>query len=303
VKRALIVLGLLATLVPLSARAQSTPCQFVLGFQTLHDLDSSDVGDCLDNQSYAPNGDAQQHTTKGLMVWRKADNWTAFTNGYTTWINGPNGLVSRLNTDRFPWEAKPTPTPTPAPAATVTPTATPVTAPVTIPSCAYTTDQSTTGLIIGLCKGDQTFVVSIPVPSGGSLYYAFNYQARRVLAGANVLTAPNVIFTARIPSVALYDASNVGMYVWDTESPGKSPRMVWTLQTPATWDPATIQQSYTSSYSGPVTVQLFNYTVNSVTFSFSFSGLTYPPDANQDPTYGPLTLTQQPGVTDSRTAR
>ena len=39
------------------------------------------------------------------MAWRKADNWTAFTDGYRTWINGPNGLVMRLNTERFVWEA------------------------------------------------------------------------------------------------------------------------------------------------------------------------------------------------------
>ncbi|HLG68885.1 MAG TPA: hypothetical protein VK009_00520 [Chloroflexota bacterium] len=94
------------------AFAQSAPsapassgCQFVLGFKTLHDLDASDVGDCVDNQATVSNGDAQQHTTNGLMVWRKADNWTAFTNGYMTWINGPDGLQSRLNSDRFPWEA------------------------------------------------------------------------------------------------------------------------------------------------------------------------------------------------------
>ena len=41
------------------------------------------------------------------MVWRKADNWTAFTNGYWTWINGPNGLAKRLNTQRYSWEANP----------------------------------------------------------------------------------------------------------------------------------------------------------------------------------------------------
>ncbi|HLG72667.1 MAG TPA: hypothetical protein VK009_19790 [Chloroflexota bacterium] len=85
---------------------QSAPgCQFVLGFKDLHDLDPADIGDCTENQSFAANGDAQQHTTKGLMAWRKADNWTAFTNGYMTWINGPDGLQSRLNSDRFPWEA------------------------------------------------------------------------------------------------------------------------------------------------------------------------------------------------------
>jgi hypothetical protein len=99
------VLGVMLA-APLAAHAQTAPaCQFTLGFKTLHDLDPQDIGDCTDNQASAPNGDAQQHTTKGLMVWRKADNWTAFTNGYTTWINGPNGLVSRLNSDRFPWEA------------------------------------------------------------------------------------------------------------------------------------------------------------------------------------------------------
>jgi len=90
-------------------------CQFILGFKTLHDMTPDITGDCQDNQAFAANGDSQQHTTKGLMAWRKADNWTAFTNGYMTWINGPNGLVSRLNTDRFTWEkdqppANPSPT-------------------------------------------------------------------------------------------------------------------------------------------------------------------------------------------------
>jgi len=82
-------------------------CQYILGFKSLHDLDVSDTGDCTENQAFAANGDAQQHTTAGLMAWRKADNWTAFTNGYWTWINGPNGLAKRLNTERFTWEANP----------------------------------------------------------------------------------------------------------------------------------------------------------------------------------------------------
>ncbi len=49
--------------------------------------------------------DGTQKTTGGLLVWRKADNHTAFTNGHETWINGPNGLQRRLNSERFPWEA------------------------------------------------------------------------------------------------------------------------------------------------------------------------------------------------------
>ena len=80
-------------------------CQFVLGFATLRNLIGHEiVGECLENEHYEANGDSLQQTTGGLLVWRKADNWTAFTDGYRTWINGPNGLEQRLNTERFEWE-------------------------------------------------------------------------------------------------------------------------------------------------------------------------------------------------------
>jgi uncharacterized protein YkwD len=93
-------------LAPISTSASAaSDCQFVLGFKALHDLDPADVGSCTSNQTFAGNGDAVQPTSRGLLVWRKADNATAFTNGYRTWVNGPFGLQERLNTDRFPWEA------------------------------------------------------------------------------------------------------------------------------------------------------------------------------------------------------
>jgi hypothetical protein len=38
------------------------------------------------------------------MAWRKADNWTAFTNGSRTWVNGPFGVMERDNEERFDWE-------------------------------------------------------------------------------------------------------------------------------------------------------------------------------------------------------
>jgi len=38
-------------------------------------------------------------------VWRRADNWTAFTDGYRTWLNGPRGVQLRLNVERYTWEA------------------------------------------------------------------------------------------------------------------------------------------------------------------------------------------------------
>ncbi|MCY4438327.1 MAG: hypothetical protein OXE05_13475 [Chloroflexi bacterium] len=103
---------------------RAADCEFRLGFKALRDLIGHDiVGECLENEFYNAIGDSNQHTTGGLMAWRKADNWTAFTDGYRTWINGPNGLVQRLNTERFEWEADHihTPPPTPGPAPTALP--------------------------------------------------------------------------------------------------------------------------------------------------------------------------------------
>ncbi|MGH2518418.1 MAG: hypothetical protein ACRDF8_01320, partial [Chloroflexota bacterium] len=111
-----------------SAASPSTgPCHFVLGFATIAAA-VPQVGQCVDNEHPDPsgNGNQVQTTSGGLMVWRKADNWTAFTNGYMTWVNGPNGIQSRLNTARFAFEHDPVttaPPPAPvAPAATATPT-------------------------------------------------------------------------------------------------------------------------------------------------------------------------------------
>ena len=121
---------LVLTTRPAAAAAPSSSCQFVLGFAALHDADPPAVGACTDNQTFAANGDSIQHTTRGMLAWRKADNWTAFTDGYQTWVNGPDGLQQRLNSERFPWEGpEPSPTPTPLPS----PTATPVPAPSTTP--------------------------------------------------------------------------------------------------------------------------------------------------------------------------
>jgi hypothetical protein len=84
-------------------------CEFVLGFKALHDLIPQIVGNCLEDEQHGANGDGLQHTTGvnnaiGLLAWRKADNWTAYTDGYHTWINGPFGLQERLNIYRFCWE-------------------------------------------------------------------------------------------------------------------------------------------------------------------------------------------------------
>ena len=142
VRRITVLVALLLAMVPaagVEARGQAQGgCDFVLGFRTLRDLIGADVvGECLEDQrSNVANGNAEQLTENGLMVWRKADNWTVFTNGYMTWLNGPLGLQSRLNDDRFEWEAPapaasgpalgavaaaPTPAPAAAPAAPAAP--------------------------------------------------------------------------------------------------------------------------------------------------------------------------------------
>ncbi|MYB77670.1 MAG: hypothetical protein F4X83_11395 [Chloroflexi bacterium] len=134
----------LAMCMLLTTPVSATECQFVLGFKTLRDLIGHEiVGECLENEHHGANGDALQQTTGGLLVWRKADNWTAFTDGYRTWINGPNGLVQRLNTERFSWEADYAPgggIAAPKSATTPATMATPAPRPVTNPATAPTPD-------------------------------------------------------------------------------------------------------------------------------------------------------------------
>ena len=100
----------LALLLLLLAFAPSAPlaaaCTYSLGFQALHDKIPDVVGACVSDVVHDPaSGDASQQTTNGLLAWRKADNWTAFTNGATTWIDGPYGVQSRPNHLRYGWEA------------------------------------------------------------------------------------------------------------------------------------------------------------------------------------------------------
>jgi hypothetical protein len=83
-------------------------CTFVLGFAALHDRIPDLVGICTRNVEYdAVTGDGVQTTSTGLLVWRKTDNLTAFTNGSETWLDGPLGVQMRLNSQRFSWEPNP----------------------------------------------------------------------------------------------------------------------------------------------------------------------------------------------------
>lgn len=103
--RLALLLGLAAMFVvarPLFAQ----DCSFQLGFEALSDLIPDAVGECLENESHDPaSGLTRQATTSGWLTWRKSDNWTGFTDGQHTWVNGPDGVRQRLNHELFPWEA------------------------------------------------------------------------------------------------------------------------------------------------------------------------------------------------------
>lgn len=102
-----LVVVLLVAVVSTSSAASQTQAQFVLGFKTLHDLIPNIVGLPLEDQHFDPaTGDALQKTTNGLLVWRKADNFTAFTDGTNSWVNGPYGVQARSNYARFKWESQ-----------------------------------------------------------------------------------------------------------------------------------------------------------------------------------------------------
>ena len=101
-----VVAALLLALVGGTGRAAAAAdCKFVLGFKALHAMIPDTVGACLENEQHHPiEGFTLQRTTNGLLIWHKAANRTAFTDGYRTWVSGPFGLQQRLNTERFDWE-------------------------------------------------------------------------------------------------------------------------------------------------------------------------------------------------------
>jgi peptidoglycan/xylan/chitin deacetylase (PgdA/CDA1 family) len=87
-----------------SRPAQADGCSLSGGFELIHALIPEIVGECLEVERQDEDGNLVQATTGGLLVYRPADNWTAFTDGLTTWVNGPCGLQSRPNADLFTWE-------------------------------------------------------------------------------------------------------------------------------------------------------------------------------------------------------
>jgi len=232
-KGLLLGLALAVSLVPATLQAQSAPppCQFILGFKALHELDPGDVGDCVDDQGFQPNGDALQHTTKGLMAWRKVDNWTAFTNGAVTWINGPDGLASRPNSDRFPWES-PAPDLNLAAAPPIaTPSAPTATAaqPAPTPQLVYSWYYKRVTEGVQLCGKGQAFACVDSAPNAGTQYIGGHVMDKSGNPVAGIIVASSVngkvtyssptgtdgLFSVLIATTCPADTRNYSLYIVD----------------------------------------------------------------------------------------
>ena len=92
-----------------TAQPPSSGCGYVLGFAQLRDdiaaAEGEDVvGGCRENELHLPNGDGLQLSYNGLLIWRKSSNWTGFSDGKYTWVNGPFGLQKRSHLERLVWE-------------------------------------------------------------------------------------------------------------------------------------------------------------------------------------------------------
>ena len=77
-----LVCAVLLPLLQTAPAVHAEGCQFALGFAALHSALPDTVGACVDNQTFSAEGDAVQHTTRGLLTWRKSDSVTSFSDGY-----------------------------------------------------------------------------------------------------------------------------------------------------------------------------------------------------------------------------
>jgi hypothetical protein len=111
--------------------AAAAGCWLRFELRALRDAIPDVVGDCVENARRDPaSGDTVQRTTGGLLVLRQSDRRAGFTDGGRTWLQGPEGIVTRPNEERFAWEPDAT-TATPVAAATTPP---PPAAPTPVPA-------------------------------------------------------------------------------------------------------------------------------------------------------------------------
>jgi phosphohistidine phosphatase SixA len=81
-------------------------CGFQLGFRDMRDLvGAATVGGCLEpERQIAGNGNVEQRTTNGMLVYRAVDGRVLFVGATQTWINRDGTAVTRPNDERLEWE-------------------------------------------------------------------------------------------------------------------------------------------------------------------------------------------------------
>lgn len=102
--QAIALIGLMLAVAPV---ASADTCTFTYGFADIHAAAPDIVGMCVDDAIPVRGPGAQQHTTKGLLVWDQSTG-VDFTDGYWTYHLGGAGSAhpyiayKRLNTEAPP---------------------------------------------------------------------------------------------------------------------------------------------------------------------------------------------------------
>jgi phosphohistidine phosphatase SixA len=81
-------------------------CTFAYGFAAMVELvGPATVGECTEDERQIPgNGNAEQMTKNGRLVYRAIDGRVLFANASQTWINRDGTTVTRPENQRFEWE-------------------------------------------------------------------------------------------------------------------------------------------------------------------------------------------------------
>jgi len=80
-------------------------CEIRPRFRVLAEALPELIGNCVASEALnGETGDIEQPVDGGVLVLRSADNTPTFTDGWQTWVAGPNGIETRLNSERLAWE-------------------------------------------------------------------------------------------------------------------------------------------------------------------------------------------------------
>ena len=80
-------------------------CEIRPRFRVLAEALPELIGNCVASEALnGETGDIEQPVDGGVLVLRSADNTPVFTDGWQTWVAGPNGIETRLNSERLAWE-------------------------------------------------------------------------------------------------------------------------------------------------------------------------------------------------------